>query len=190
MIQFPILPIVPVTRFGFTRTTCDCAECVLCCLRQPGNLIPADLERIRQYVTPGETLEDFAVRSLLASPGAIAVRPGRPPFRIRTIIPDRTAAHGGCVFLTDRGQCGIHPVAPYGCAFVDPHMDVHEAHERSRIGHAAILQDWNSGGPYSRLWRFLSSCGRVAPAPEKTRADFDPRKLSPAAKQILKRVSK
>ena len=57
MTRRPLPVIDPArTEFDFCRTACGCEECRQGCYRMPGYLIPADLERIRQHVSPGESL--------------------------------------------------------------------------------------------------------------------------------------
>jgi hypothetical protein len=55
------LPVIDRGRseFGFFRTVCACAGCVLNCRHLPGYLIPADLERIRREVAANEDLMDW-----------------------------------------------------------------------------------------------------------------------------------
>jgi hypothetical protein len=44
-----------------------------------------------------------------------------------------------------------------------------EAVRRSKRGLQAVLQAWQSGGLYARLWVMLAGAGLVAPAPEVAR---------------------
>jgi hypothetical protein len=158
------------TEFGFSRTVCACHACTLYCRHMPGYLIPADLERIHQHLSPGEDLVVLARRHLLASPGALVLRRGLP-LRIPTLVPARRLG-GACVFLTDAAQCAIHAVAPFGCAFFDSHMPPAEADRRSMRGLQAILDAWNAGDAYARLWVALADAGFVADAPEVARPHF------------------
>lgn len=108
------------------RTTCACDECVQCCKRQPGPLIPGDLERIATYLS--QTLEAVKAK-FCASAGTVVgdSRTGRT-YRIGTITP--TSVDGRCVFLDSHDRCSIHPVAPFGCAYFDRHMSKREGDDR------------------------------------------------------------
>lgn len=112
--------------FPFTRTTCACKECVDCCKRQPGPLIPGDFEKIAEYL--GVTLEELKAH-FVASPGAQVMNSatGRI-WRIGSITPKMI--RGRCVFLDEDDRCRIHAVAPAGCAFFDTHMGLREAQPR------------------------------------------------------------
>jgi Fe-S-cluster containining protein len=112
----------------FTRTTCDCAECVACCKKQPGPLVPSDLPRIQTFL--GLTYNKL-LPLLVASLGSLVLdtRTGDVR-RIGSITPARKA-DGSCVFLDANDRCSIHPVAPFGCAYFDVHMDARTANPRS-----------------------------------------------------------
>jgi hypothetical protein len=84
-------------EFGVARIVCACRACVANCRFVPGALIPADLQRIAEYLDEFD-LTRFAFDNLLASPGAIIyTRSGL--IRIRTLVPARRA-DGACKFLT------------------------------------------------------------------------------------------
>jgi Fe-S-cluster containining protein len=112
----------------FTRTTCACAECVACCKRQPGPLGADDLPRIQSFL--GLPREEV-LALFVASPGSLVMdtRTGRTR-RIGSITPARKP-DGSCVFLDAENRCTIHPVAPFGCAYFDVHMDAATAAPRS-----------------------------------------------------------
>jgi hypothetical protein len=168
MTRHPLPAIDPArSEFGFDRTVCACDACTLNCHHIPGYLIPADLERMQQQLAPGEDLLAWAQRNLLASPGAVVLCLGQP-VRIPTLVPARRA-DGVCNFLTDSGRCAIHAVAPFGCAFFDAHMPSAEADRRSKRGLQAVLEAWDTGGLYARLWVMLADAELVAPAPEVAR---------------------
>src|SRR5258708_24937566 len=59
------------TEFGYARTICACHDCAAGCRHLPGYLIPADLERLHNYLAPAEDLLAWARGHLLASPGAL-----------------------------------------------------------------------------------------------------------------------
>jgi hypothetical protein len=90
---------MPNTRitFGFPRTECACAECVLNCQYIPGYLIPSDLTAIAAELG-FDNLLTFALEYLLASPGATVMANGEM-FQIPTLVPARQA-NGACQFLT------------------------------------------------------------------------------------------
>jgi len=163
------LPVIDPSRneLGFERTVCACSECTLNCQHIPGYLIPADLDRLHQYLAPSEDLGSWARRHLLASPGALVLRRHQVG-RIPTLVPARRP-DGACAFLTEAGRCAIHAVAPFGCAFFDAHMSQAEADRRSQRGLQAVLEAWSASGPYAKVWVLLASAGLVAPAPEVAR---------------------
>jgi Fe-S-cluster containining protein len=111
----------------FERTRCSCPECIRCCYTQPGSLAAGDLERIAAHL--GQPVRVAALK-FWASPGAlVANRATGDTFRIGTITPRRV--RGRCIFLSANDRCGIHPVAPFGCAYFDTHMDAAEGQRRS-----------------------------------------------------------
>jgi hypothetical protein len=158
------------TEFGFSRSVCACDDCTAYCRHMPGYLIPADLERIHQHLSPAEDLGAWACRYLLASPGALVMRRGLL-MRIPTLVPARRPG-GACIFLTDAERCAIHVLAPFGCAFFDAHMPQAEADRRSMLGLQAVLEAWNAGDAYARLWVTLTDAGLVADAPEVAHQQF------------------
>lgn len=111
-----------IPELPFSRTVCGCTQCVDCCKRQPGPLIPGDYERITAYL--GVDAKQF----LVASKGATVLTGDGVLRKIGTITPKYE--HGKCVFLTDDNQCLIHPVAPAGCAYFDTHMYAQEGQKR------------------------------------------------------------
>ena len=156
------------TEFGCPRTVCACPGCSAGCRHLPGYLVPADLDRLRTHLAPGEELLAWARNCLLASPGALVAR-GGTLFRIPTLVPARRP-DGACLFLTEDGRCAVHAVAPFGCAFFDAHQAAAEAGPRSAAGLRAVLADWLAGGPYAAAWRALAAAGLRAPPPEVGRA--------------------
>ena len=114
-------------EFGVPRTHCNCEVCTNNCRVMPGYLIPADLDRL----TPaGADPFRWAESNLLASPGALVAKNGQM-FRIPTLVP-ATKEDKSCTHLTAEGACGIHDVAPFGCAFFDC------GPERPEINHKAL----------------------------------------------------
>ncbi len=164
------LSVIDPTRveFGYSRTVCACSDCAAGCRHLPGYLVPADIARLHDHLAPGEDLFAWTREHLLASPGALVERQGKV-FRIRTLVPARRA-DGACHLLTDDGLCGVHAVAPFGCAFFDVHISTVEADLRSSAGLRAVLEVWLQGGNYADVWRALAAEGLVAPPPEEGRA--------------------
>lgn len=157
------------TEFGAERTKCSCRECTINCSFIPGYLIPADLERIalaRGFTA--EQLEEWAMQELLASPGATVLYRGQR-LQIPTLVPDRTVS-GACIYLSKDKLCGIHEVAPFGCAFFDSHQGNDYCDDLSAVGLVSIIQDVKVLGAYSRLHERLWSSGRRASSPALLRA--------------------
>jgi Uncharacterised protein family (UPF0153). len=108
----------------FERTTCACAECVACCKRQAGPLVPGDFERISAFL--GEPVEPY----LVASRGSLTLDTRTGELRwIGSITPKME--HGRCVFLDENDRCKIHPVSPAGCALLDTHMGMVDGQKRA-----------------------------------------------------------
>lgn len=118
----------------YTRTVCACERCRACCKRQPGSLIPSDVERIIQHREAQGFDRELAFqwfkKHFWASPGALvkSLLTGRT-IRIGTITP--RWHKGKCVFLDENERCKIHQVAPFGCSHFDNHMSDAEGNERS-----------------------------------------------------------
>lgn len=171
------LPTVPQrTEYGYYRTTCACDACTIACRHMPGYLAPADVARLYEATkVDKEPLEVWALRSLRASPGALVAKDGRP-FRVPTIVPAITET-GACRWLVETtgpdgdkdGQCSVHAVSPFGCAFFDVHQSKMEGDNRTQHGLNEIIEDRRAKGPYSRLWQLLTDAGKTAPGPEYAR---------------------
>jgi Fe-S-cluster containining protein len=163
------LPVVDPARteFGFSRTVCACQECTLNCQHIPGYLIPADLERIQQYLAPAADIFIWAEQHLLASPGAKVMQQDKV-FRIPTLVPARHS-NGTCTFLTTENRCSIHAVAPFGCSFFDAHQSRAESDRRSQRGLQAIMEAWSRLDLYALVWVALDLAGLQASAPEVCR---------------------
>ena len=93
-------------EFGVARTVCACRACIANCRFIAGSLIPADVNRISEYLGESD-LTRFALDNLLASPGAIIyTRSGL--VRIRTLVPARKT-DGACKLFGIRiGPCGAN----------------------------------------------------------------------------------
>lgn len=87
-------------------------------------------------------------------------------------IPTLTPAakdDGSCIFLEQDGRCGIHPVAPFGCAFFDVHQTHKQADAISKSGLAAVLEDHVQRGVYSQVWQHLQHKGLIGRPPVESR---------------------
>lgn len=160
------------TEFGSARTACSCANCSINCRFIPGYLIPADLERIAAHVG-AENLMAFAADNLLASPGAIVGTADGQTRQIPTLVPARHG-NGACKFLAANGDCSIHAVSPFGCAFFDSHQTTEESDNLSVQGLMAIDREWQQpdDSVYAAIWVVLNEAGLVAPAPMIARAQM------------------
>jgi Fe-S-cluster containining protein len=155
------------TEFGVARTVCACRACVANCRFIAGSLIPADLNRIAEYLNESD-LERFALDNLLASPGAMIFTRGGL-IRVRTLVPARRA-DGACHFLTAEDRCSIHAVSPYSCAMFDCTQSREEADALSLRGLMEVAKAWQRGDMYAQLWLLLYHAGRIAPSPIEARA--------------------
>lgn len=131
----------------FERTVCACEADREHCTRQPGYLVPGDMERMAGHLHLH--LSELA-HGLRASPGAVVGDSVTGHlFRIGTIVP--AMAGGRCVFLDDDGRCGVHAVAPFGCSHFDAHMPEAEAKRRSAWGLRLIMTDAQYAAARARL---------------------------------------
>src|SRR5262245_43773380 len=110
----------------FDRTVCDCPECRACCRRQPGPLLPGQLEAIAAHL--GKPLRETAALFVASPGGVMGNRATGRTLRVGTITPRMRA--GRCVFLDPEERCTIHAVAPFGCAYFDTHMSAEEGQRR------------------------------------------------------------
>lgn len=170
------LPMVTIDKnrksFGQCRTKCACRECSIACEHMPGMLVPDDIPIIYEATKhSGEHLMDWADRSLLASPGALVgdSSTGRT-FRIQTLVPARQPGTTKCIHLTADGKCGIHEIAPYGCAFADSHMTRAEGDAVVMHGLRAVADALHSTCHYTLILAGLKAVGKVTPPPEVSRA--------------------
>ena len=131
----------------FERTICDCAQDQDRCRSGPGHLIPSDLPRLATYLK--ERNVDVS-KTLQQGRGALVMNTKTmQTYRIPTITPSMRD-DGSCVFF-EAGRCTVHPVAPFGCAYFDVHMDATEGHVRSMWGLHAIVNDPSYQAVRSRL---------------------------------------
>jgi hypothetical protein len=123
-----------------------------------------------------ESLENWALRMLFASPGAtvgsveeVNGKKTLRVFQIPTLVPARKP-DGSCVNLTEDGKCSIHTVSPFGCAFIDSHMTAEQASSRSMHGLKNLLAQLNDpDSAYYRLWVMLNEAGKNAPSAKESR---------------------
>jgi hypothetical protein len=86
-------------------------------------------------------------------------------------VPARKA-ESGCIFLTADGRCGIHAVAPFGCAYFDHYQIRSEADRRSLRGLEAVAAAWGEEAMYAQVWLALDGAGLNAPEPEQCRVQM------------------
>jgi hypothetical protein len=160
---------------SYPRTECSCDLCAINCLFIPGYLLPEDLAAIRSFLGCSDLVR-FAEENFLASPGALVVRacPGSDAgagelLRIPTIVPARSE-QGWCKFF-DGKLCKIHPVAPFGCAFFDSHLEPGHSLRISSYALMSIAEQWRNeaSSVYCMFWRHLHLSGLTAPSPEESR---------------------
>jgi hypothetical protein len=154
--------------FGFARTECACAECVLNCQHMPGYLIPEDLPAMAAALGYDDW-DKFAFENLAASSGATVMTSDGKVCQIPTLVPQRQA-NGACKFLTTENRCQVHTVKGFGCAYFDCQQSRQEADARSLRGLHAIAQDWAMQGMYARLWLLLDARGVRALPPLEAKA--------------------
>jgi Fe-S-cluster containining protein len=127
---------------------------------------PGDLTRIAEYLGVGLHI---ALTSFRASPGALVAkyRPGShmTTFRIPTIVPAADDT-GRCVFLSNKGKCSIHPVAPFGCSHFSMCSTTKTEGDRRS---AACLHSIMADAEYSAHWQTLTARGLTTTAPEQKR---------------------
>lgn len=151
-------------EFGQKRTVCACETCTNNCRHMPGFLIPSDLDRM---VNQKMQVLAWAEIALRASPGALVMnsRTGEM-FRIPTLVPRKK--DGVCVYLL-QGNCGIHSIAPFGCAFFDCSTPRSISDHLAREGMIAVQEAWLHDSLYQRIWHHLFNKGLTAEAPEVLR---------------------
>ena len=131
----------------------------------PGYLIPADLTRMIRDNEPF----GWARQHLRASPGAKMMNlVTRQEFRIPTLVP----AHrkdGSCHYLDAQNKCGVHKVAPFGCAFFGCGAIDDRAMANKGI-HAVMDAMSDPTSLYCRVWMTLHDEGLVCVTPDEKRA--------------------
>lgn len=154
--------------FGFARTECACAECVMNCQHMPGYLIPEDLTAIAAELGY-DNWEKFAFENLAASQGATVMMRDGQTLQIPTLVPQRQA-NGACKFLDENQRCRLHAVSPFGCSFFDCRQSRAEADARSVRGLQAIVESWQQRGAYAHHWLLLDAHGIHAVPPLEAKA--------------------
>lgn len=145
----------------FERTHCACKDCQACC-KKPGYCLPGDVEAIAAL--RDETLVE-ALENFRPGKGATVMNSHTGQvFRIRTVVP-ATSPSGHCVFQDGEGRCTVHEASPFGCRFMDVHMDVFEANARSTWGLERI---WKNGS-----YQALVDCLESIETARQERADAE-----------------
>jgi Fe-S-cluster containining protein len=149
----------------------------------PGCLVPGDLEAIKDYLNIKDGVEhtEWIYENFRASRGAKVLRKitGNPMpevFEVPSLVPAQKP-DGSCVFLSDNGECNIHPVAPFGCAYLDMHMGLEEADERSNATvmsqMAALVGLDDKSNMYRSAVLELAERDLIAPPLEERRANLE-----------------
>lgn len=133
------------TEFGYSRTECSCRKCQLWCEHQPGFLVPSDLDRL---IPPDQDALAWAELHLRASLGFRTVV-GPMILCIPSLVPAKQA-HGHCHWYSD-GNCQVHDVAPFGCAFLDQHLTQRDAEERNEAGRESRGRTFERNELYAQI---------------------------------------
>jgi hypothetical protein len=128
------------TEFGVVRASCACKKCRFFCKVMPGDLSPADLDRL---IPPGEDPLVWARVHLRAATHG------------QVLVPARTVPGGRCHWLTPDEHCAVHADAPFGCAMFHCKQADAEATRLNEGGATAIIEDQRRGGLYSKLCKAL-----------------------------------
>jgi Fe-S-cluster containining protein len=142
----------PEVPAQFERTTCACSGCVACCKQQPGSLVLADWQRIKDKLG----LSEKEMRGkFVASKGSLVHNfLTGVTRRIGTIVPRYRKKLGRCVFLDANDRCEIHDVAPFGCSYFDTHMDGHDRSQWAVEQHDTVeYQELRNTLPLSKHYK-------------------------------------
>jgi Fe-S-cluster containining protein len=103
---------------------CACEKCVSACRRDPGRLIPADVQKLAALLGVGA--EELKREYLVIIPARNSHVRFLAPAKIKaarflaapgTVVPDYYAEEKGrCVFLSAEGACRVHEAKPFECA--------------------------------------------------------------------------
>ena len=158
-------------RHRFERTSCDCELCKVPCRHMPGAMIPGDLEAISDHL--GVHMSGPWVEEHFRASEGPRVRYQGVWFSVAPSMVPAQKEDGSCVFLDDDGRCEVHPVAPFGCAYMDMHMGKEEADARSMAMMGEQVEDAQSeDGFYTTCIRVLAGKGLVAPPLRERRENF------------------
>jgi hypothetical protein len=116
----------------------------------------------------------FAKHFLSASPGATVLQKGKL-IRIPTLVPRKKMMNGACIFY-EHGQCTVHEVSPFGCAFFDDHQDPSVSDYLSRMGLIDLMKVWAKrvgDNGYIPIWIMLDHYNLRAPSPEFLREQME-----------------
>lgn len=158
-------------REQFERTKCSCELCRVGCESMPGFLIFQDAERIYYHQTgldPADNVLAFwswARANLRGGGGAVILQDGEMK-RVPTMTPKQDE-FGRCVFLSSTGQCKVHDVAPFGCAYCDMHMSAKDGNDRAVAGIRACMKP-----TYQIQVNALIEDGQESPPTEDRRREF------------------
>ena len=141
---------------GFRRTRCGCELCKVHCRHLPGALDPSDLAHLCPADRDLFTWAEGHLRALTDK-------------SYPTLVPARQQS-GHCHWYFD-GQCAVHAVAPFSCAFFDSHMAEDEVRRRVATTAAAIRQDAATDGLYVRLWQHLCAKGLIGKPADRAALD-------------------
>ena len=119
-----------------------------------------------EHLGYGSDVFAFARGNLLASDGVTLTSGDGKRVTLPTLVP-ATQPNGHCKFLVS-GRCMIHPVSPYGCAFIDAHLGNADFALRADALYRDLRDEWESGGSYAQVWHDLDARGVTAP-PLETR---------------------
>jgi Fe-S-cluster containining protein len=151
----------------FNRTECACHDCRSFCKSMPGALTPDDLPRIAAFLQMDHDWPEMLKRYFNASPGALVVTHGVLK-RVGTIVPARKE-DDSCVFFDEQERCRIHPVAPFGCAMFDNHIEPEDGSKKHDYLIQITARAHVEHAPYAIWHRWLTHINRIAPAPEVLR---------------------
>jgi len=144
---------------GIPRSKCDCEECRKPCEWMPGYYLPEDLPRafgswdveptlsaVHEFVSQRDHELHWYFRASLA---ATVVVQGQA-VQFGTLVPP-TKGDGSCGHLSISGKCGVHELAPFGCAFFSSH---NEDKELAKQGLMVLFEAWQgiSQDPWSKLY--------------------------------------
>lgn len=103
---------------------CACEKCVSACRRDPGRLIPADVQKLAALLGIGA--EELKREYLVIIPARNSHVRFLAPAKIKaarflaapgTVVPGYYAEEKGrCVFLSAEGTCRVHEAKPFECA--------------------------------------------------------------------------